>query len=199
MNEDERRELIARQHRALYGNDAALYNPDGSAPRQSQGSRASVSGSVRGPSPLAFDPFGMQAQPGAESAVQMPVREHIQANTVPESRKSTTPPSSNLPTFGMMDSVHQSSRTSGSPPTASPPASQNTKASAIAGNVAPIGTRPVQGQAANTKRSPTPNERSASAASNPIHTDKNAGLGSWGSNSAVWGKNSLGVQASVWG
>jgi hypothetical protein len=41
--------------------------------------------------------------------------------------------------------------------------------------------------------------RATSAASNPnAQAQQDVGLG-WGSKSGVWGKNSLGVQASVWG
>ena len=75
MNEDERRELIARQHRALYGETSTLYsnNNSNNNPTSSQDVRVQTSGAGRGPSPLAFDPFGMQPQSGAgEGAVQMP-------------------------------------------------------------------------------------------------------------------------------
>ena len=72
MNEDERRELIARQHRALYGENSSLYNNN---PTSSQDVRVQSSGAGRGPSPLAFDPFGMQAQNASgEATVQMPPR-----------------------------------------------------------------------------------------------------------------------------
>jgi hypothetical protein len=72
MNEDERRELIARQHRALYGENSSLYNNN---PTSSQDVRVQTSGAARGASPLAFDPFGMQAQNASgEATVQMPPR-----------------------------------------------------------------------------------------------------------------------------
>ena len=140
---------------------------------------------------------------------------------------STSSPSSN-PTnsFSLFENAQQSSRTSTSSPGESPPR-QGAKATTGAG-VAPIGTRPAQnqGQPAGptlSKRSTTPlpsplsyaysaseqhngsnnnNERSTSASSNPSSSvaDKGVSLG-WGSNSGVWGpsKNTLGVQASVWG
>lgn len=222
MSEDERRDLIARQHRALYGNESALYpTPEAAAAaavaarRASQDVRTgSISGVRGGASPLAFDPF---AHSGGEPAVQMPPREGVM---LPKSPNSASSPSSNPTTFGsLLGETQQSSRTSVSSPSGSPPLGQGTKASAAA--AAPIGTRPAPNaaQAATglNKRSTTPlpsplsfgfsaneqakNERSTSAGPNGSVADKGVSLGSWGSNSGVWGssKNSLGVQASVWG
>ncbi|KAK5114791.1 hypothetical protein LTR85_010104 [Meristemomyces frigidus] len=218
MSEEDRRELIARQHRALYGDNSQIYSAEGSGSRpQSQDARVSSAG--RGPSPLAFDPYGVQAQSGAEGVVQMPPRDRA---------ASTASPASNPPTqqsFALLSDAQQSSRTSNSSPGGSPPLTQGQKGS-MAG-VAPIGTRPIQpsgGPAGLNKRSTTPltpsslsygftsaeaqhaglakDERSTSSASNPPLADKSvSGLGGWGSNSAVWGsgKNTLAVQPSVWG
>lgn len=202
MNEDDRRDLIARQHRALYGNEPAHYSPDGVS-RQSQGSRLSISGSARGSSPLAFDPFGAQAQTGgapAESAVQMPPREPAASAVASDRRVSTSPSVSNPPGFSMAEAVHQPTRTTDSPSNSSPSLLQGSILPQPGGGVAPIGTRPSQANAA-TKRSTTPGERAAPAQSGATPTDNAAGLGSWGANSGgVWGsKNTLGVQASVWG
>ncbi|KAK7720238.1 hypothetical protein SLS57_005646 [Botryosphaeria dothidea] len=224
MSEEDRRDLIARQHRALYGETSNLYT-DGTVRQSSQDARVATSLAGRGPSPLAFDPFGMQT--GGDPAVQMPVRDGKDSNAgVQRSRaNSTSSPSSNHnASFSLFDNAQQSSRTSNSSPTGGSPPRGGVKSSGSAG-VAPIGTRPTpaSGQAANpalNKRSTTPlpsplsygftasdqqgNERSASTSSNPSSsvTDKGgvAGLG-WGSNSGVWGssKSSLGVQASVWG
>ncbi|KAF2164584.1 hypothetical protein M409DRAFT_24979 [Zasmidium cellare ATCC 36951] len=214
MSEDDRRELIARQHRALYGDNANMY-ADGGARAPSQDVRVSSAG--RGPSPLAFDPFG-QAQAGAEGAVQMPPRDRAESTASPISN----PPAQQA--FGLLNEAQQSSRTSNSSPGASPPLSGGQKGN-VSG-VAPIGTRPAQGPGvpgALNKRSTTPltpsslsygfnasdgqninkDERSTSASSNPpIAADKNvSGLGNWGSNSGVWGsgKSTLAVQPSVWG
>src|SRR4051794_841338 len=78
MSEEDRRELIARQHRALYGNDSTLYG-NNSNQQSSQDARVSTSMAARNNSPLAFDPFGMQGQSGQsagnEGAVQMPPRD----------------------------------------------------------------------------------------------------------------------------
>lgn len=214
MSEDDRRELIARQHRALYGDNSSMYGSDGSSSRpQSQDVRAGTAN--RGASPLAFDPYGVQAAQSAEGSVQMPPRDR---------GNSTASPVSNQPgpqqsyTF-LSDAQQQSSRASNSPPTESPPPGAQSKASAP--GVAPIGTRPTQAAPSSAgglnKRSTTPltpsslsygfnaeqqqqggqsaggkDERSTSAASNPsapAPADKGgvSGLGGWGSNSGVWG------------
>ena len=252
MNEEDRRELIARQHRALYGNENTPYyennafGDDGHTPRPIvQGSNAPVSGGAgaRGPSPLTFDPFGLGQNQGpvgpGENPGQYASKDQSQAQQAtgtgpsPNSQQqrsranSNASPSSNNNSFSLFDTAaQQSSRTSTSSPGGSPPrqAIKSTTAP-IGSGVAPIGTRPgqtTQAQVANpalNKRSTTPlpsplsygfasnetnnaNERSTSAASNPsavANKDASVGLG-WGSNSGVWGnKNSLGVQASVWG
>lgn len=214
MSEEDRRELIARQHRALYGDNSSLYGAEGSGQRrQSQDVR--VSGAGRGASPLAFDPFG-QAQAGAEgAAVQMPPRDRANSTASPASNSATQQ------SYNLLNEAQQSSRTSASSPGESPPLGQGQKGS-MAG-VAPIGTRPMQQQAAGlNKRSTTPltpsslsygfnaesqnpnikDERSPSSASNPPLEKGVGGLGGWGgSNSGVWGsgKGSLAVQPSVWG
>ncbi|KAH7076166.1 hypothetical protein FB567DRAFT_452141 [Paraphoma chrysanthemicola] len=140
MNEDERRELIARQHRALYGENSQLYNNN---PTSSQDVRVQSSGAGRGASPLAFDPFGMQAQNAGESAVQMPPRDK-DAPTSQEARaNSNSSPSSNQnPAFSLFE-AQQSSRTSNSSPGGSPPVPGTNKSNGS--GVAPIGTRPSQG------------------------------------------------------
>lgn len=200
MNEEERRDLIARQHRALYGQESSLYPSDGSAPRPSQDARAA---GQRGPSPLAFDPFGMQqqqTQAGAEPPVQMPARDHAAMPT--ERKPSTSPTSAGRSNFGgLTDTASQPTGTGTTSPVTSPSIGGGSMPSIAAqSGIAPIGSRPNQAPG-TAKRSITPNERSASAASNSNAADKSSGLGTWGSSSGVWGasKNSLGVQASVWG
>ncbi|KAL9097557.1 MAG: hypothetical protein Q9165_000453 [Trypethelium subeluteriae] len=168
MNEEERRELIARQHRALYGNDSTLYTGDNPTPRQgSQDARISTSATgVRGNSPLAFDPFGSQSSASAtEPPVQMPAREQLQkqdaAITGKQSsrRNSNSSPSSQPTSFGLFENAQQSSRTSTSSPGGSPPL-QGPKSSTATAGPAPIGTRPTQNQTAPapglSKRSTTP-------------------------------------------
>ena len=216
MSEDERRELIARQHRALYGDSASLYNSNN--PTSSQDVR--VSGAGRGQSPLAFDPFGMQSpNASGESSVQMPPRGDKDASGgAQEARANQSSPSSNhAPSFGLFDNAQQASRTSNSSPGGSPPR-QGSKANGS--GVAPIGTRPAanQGQPAGAslgKRATTPlpsplsynsynvNEQAntnttTSASLNPSSTVTDKGVGMW--NKGPWSNApSQGVQASVWG
>jgi hypothetical protein len=229
MSEEERRELIARQRSALYGEGAYPENggfDDNGTPRPgTQGSGNQSATGIRGHSPLAFDHFNAQASQSenASQQGQEPQSATSQAPGQQRSRaNSTSSPSSNpTSSFSLFESAaQQSSRTSTSSPGGSPP--RQGKAPTSSG-VAPIGTRPSGAQAPNpalNKRSTTPlpsplsygfaassndeasdgkDGRTASAASNPnSQAQQDVGLG-WGSKSGVWGKNSLGVQASVWG
>jgi hypothetical protein len=211
MSEEDRRELIARQHRALYGENSSLYNADGTR-AQGQDVRAPSDG--RGPSPLAYDALRKQGQTSSEGSVQMPPRERTENTTSPVSSATSQQ-------FGLLHEG-QNSRASNSPPGASPPLGPGQGQKGNTAGVAPIGTRPAQGP--GNKRSTTPltpstlsygfnasdgqnanvakDERTTSAGSNTLTAEKNvSGLGNWGSNSGVWGsgKNSLAVQPSVWG
>lgn len=182
MNEEDRRELIARQHRALYGNDngALFENNRGSdesqTPRpgnQSAGASGSASGG-HGASPRTFDPYAMgqnQAQANiAEAATQAAAAEQGQQNTStgpspkPQQQRSransnSSPASNNNPNFSLFENTaQQSSRTSTSSPGDSSP-HQGKGSAPTSGGVAPIGTRPSQNQAVNpalSKRSTTP-------------------------------------------
>lgn len=211
MSEEDRRELIARQHRALYGEGSNLYNADGTR-ASSQEARTSSTG--RGASPSAFDSFG-QTPAGAgagtgDGSVQMPPRERAESTASPVSNPA-------VHQFGSLNDAQQSSRTSNSSPGGSPPLTGTSKTSAS--SVAPIGTRPVQAPGLG-KRSTTPltpsslsygfnasdsrpghagtDQRSTSAASNPPHAKE--GASNWGSNSGTWGPaKNLSVQPSVWG
>jgi len=223
MSEEERRELIARQRSALYGEGAYPehgFDENGTPRPGTQGSGTQSATGIRGHSPLAFDHYNSQQGENVgqqiqepQSATQAPGQQRSRAN-------STSSPSSNpTSSFGLFDSAaQQSSRTSTSSPGGSPPRQGKGPTSS---GVAPIGTRP-NGQAPNpalNKRSTTPlpsplsynfaassddkdskDIRTASVASNPnSQAPQDVGLG-WGSKSGVWGgKNSLGVQASVWG
>jgi len=238
MGEEERRELIARQRSALYGEGAAYpegtgFDENGTPRPGTQGSGSQSATGIRGHSPLAFDHFNNAGQnPQSDNANQQIPNEPQQAAPGQQRSRanSTSSPSSNpTSSFSLFESAaQQSSRTSTSSPGGSPPR-QGGKA--LTSGVAPIGTRPsgAQQQAANpalNKRSTTPlpsplsygfaandegsgpkggkeDARATSAASNPGQGSENVGLGAgaggWGSKSGVWGKNTLGVQASVWG
>ena len=230
MSEEERRELIARQRSALYGEGTYSENgafDDSGTPRpgtQGSGSQSAVGG-LRGHSPLAFDHFNAPASQG-DNAIQQPQEPQSATSQAPGQQRSransTSSPSSNpTSSFSLFESAaQQSSRTSTSSPGGSPPRQGKGPTSS---GVAPIGTRPSGGQAPNpalNKRSTTPlpsplsygfaastndettdpkDGRTPSAASNPnSQAQQDVSLG-WGSKSGVWGKNSLGVQASVWG
>ncbi|KAE9365239.1 hypothetical protein N431DRAFT_496372 [Stipitochalara longipes BDJ] len=230
MSEEERRELIARQRSALYGEGAAYpensgFDDNGTPRPGTQGSGSQSATGIRGHSPLAFDHFNAQSSQGENANQQVAPEQQSASGQAPGQQRSransTSSPSSNpTSSFSLFESAaQQSSRTSTSSPGGSPP--RQGKAPTSSG-VAPIGTRP-SAQAPNpalNKRSTTPlpsplsygfaannneesqgekDNRATSAASNPnAQAQQDVGLG-WGSKSGVWGKNSLGVQASVWG
>jgi hypothetical protein len=227
MSEDSRRDLIARQHRALYGNESPAFFPPG--PLSDDHNRAdsqatgTPSSAARGSSPRGVDPFGLTQAGGAPVEGQSPSR----AN-------STSSPSSAI-NAGFPE---QPGTSASSPGAADSPSSRQGASKQSIGSVGPIGSRPVPGQASaapvsnpalNKQRSTTPlpsplgfgftpseaaaaaaGERSTSASSNPAVTattnaqgpkDSSAGVGlGWSNNGGVWGsKSGLGVQASVWG
>lgn len=201
MNEEDRRELIARQHRALYGSESNLYLGESSSPRPASQDARLAAG--RGASPMSFDSFKMPGgtpEGGAKNSVDS--QSHTDASASP---------APNPTQFTMFDNSQQPTRTSASPPTNSPPRT-GVKAGAV--GVAPIGTRP---QASGPKRASPPTssninyafhndkinpvtERSTSAASNSA-AGSNESAHALGWSSGPWGvpKSSLGVQASVWG
>ncbi|EPS45665.1 hypothetical protein H072_358 [Dactylellina haptotyla CBS 200.50] len=173
MSEDERRELIARQHRALYGerrDEEPLSTFDlhsrGSNPPSTAGS---VSGGTRGPSPLAFDPFGYQNGNQQDGFIQTPVSEHpAGTNGVSPTRSRTNSVSSPSSKAGY--NVHQefkatqSSRTSASSPGGSPPRLGRVSTTPVTNSgVAPIGTRPI-----SSSQIPPPNVGLQKRSTTPI-------------------------------
>lgn len=207
MSEEERRELIARQHRALYGEQSALYSQNN--PTSSQDARVNSTGSARGASPLAFDPFPMQGTNQAnEGSVQMPPRDSKDSTGGAQEGRmnSNSSPSNPNPAFNIFDSSQQAGRSSSASPGGSPP-HQGPKANGS--SVAPIGTRPVgnQGQqpgAPLSKRATTPlpsplsysynasdqnngnnNTATTSGSLNPSTTVSDKGS-IWGNKNGVW-------------
>jgi hypothetical protein len=99
MSEDERRELIARQHRALYGSESNIYSPtsDSSAvgPRPPQG----PPGQFRPGPGSPYDGFpgapgsGVQS-PGGEGPIGTPKDPNAPTAQQPPSRSAATSPSS---------------------------------------------------------------------------------------------------------
>ena len=223
LSEEGRRELIARQHRALYGNEAppffssAGFNDEAATHPETQGSAAAAAPApgMRGPSPRGRDPFGMpssSAMPG-DTASGMPQEAARANNPSPGSGPNTA-------SFGTFEASSQQANKSNSPTGGDSPSRQAQKSATapIGSGMGPIGSRPPQQQAANpnlNKRSTSPlpspltygmasneqhnaghAERSGSAASNP---NKESGH-VWGNGSGVWGaKSSLGTATSVWG
>ena len=171
MNEEDRRELIARQHRALYGSESSPYGDspnygDENTPRASVSNSATSAAGGRGPSPRSYDSHSMgqgQAQISVGDIGGLSVNEHGPTGPSPKTQQgrsradSTSSPASNPPSqnFSLFENTaQQSSRTSTSSPGGSPPRQAKTSNP----GVAPIGTRPTQGQAQNpglTKRSTT--------------------------------------------
>ena len=171
MNDDDRRDLIARQHRALYANDAPYFEQDANTPRAAQ--QTSGSGSAlnsQGATPREFGSFSMAQgqQTNIEENGQLSSKDqnqHAQKRPSPNPQggnsheNSTASPASNQASqnFGLFDSTtQQSSRTSTSSPGGSPPRQGKT----VGQGVAPIGTRPAPpGNAAFAKgRNGTPSQ-----------------------------------------
>ncbi|KAL4884113.1 hypothetical protein BJY04DRAFT_205995 [Aspergillus karnatakaensis] len=217
MSEESRRELLARQHRALYGNESpAFFPPSGLA---DDGSRPESQAGVRGASPRSIDPFSQSSiQGGPDSIAQ--ANANASALQSPSRANSTSSPSSGInPVFGKYDSAEQPVTSASSPGADSPSARQaHSKATAgPIGSVGPIGSRPAQqsgpAQAPNpalNKRSTTPlpsplgfgftpegpNDRSVPSVSNVTTTtagpasakDTSGGVGlGWSNSSGVWG------------
>ena len=178
MNEEDRRELIARQHRALYGNDGSAFFErssfsDNQTPRpntQAAGASGSAIGG-RGPSPRAFNSYSINSEQAQNASVDASGQFN---NNEPSTAKgpspkpqqsrsranSTSSPASNNQSFSLFENAaQQSSRTSTSSPGGSPPRQSKNSNAPIGSGVAPIGTRPNQNQAINPnlgKRSTTP-------------------------------------------
>ena len=223
MSEEGRRDLIARQHRALYGNEAPnFYQPgafsDGGNTAQTDGQAPqSASTAGRGQSPRGVDPFGSVNHADSASAGAPGTG----SSAGPQERtSSTSPPTSGNATGAFAAFEGSSQQNSATSPTGAESPTRQAQKSAtapIGSAIAPIGSRPPQGSNQMlSKRSTTPlaspmtfgfnagdqgntAERSGSSASNPSgNTEKSSAGLAWGSSSGVWGKNSLGA-TSVWG
>lgn len=192
LSEEGRRELIARQHRALYGPDGASFGPQTPFNQDSASLEQGQQSGLRGTSPRGVDPFAMPGQ--SETSQQQP-----------NDGKTTSP------------SIHQQGKapspTTGDESGHSRTISKSTTAP-ISGSMGPIGSRPNQqhmsGQSLNKRTtSPLPsslnygfgsteqnNDRMANANSNSAsEKPNNPAVAAWGTSSGVWG-NKLG--AGVW-
>lgn len=193
LSEEGRRELIARQHRALYGPDGPGFTPHGSYTPETGASDAGAQGQgsgpqgMRGPSPRGVDPFG--AQQSQEGMPQTAEGKTTSPNSHQQG-KTASPP--------VDDSAHQR-------------AISKSSTAPVQGGMGPIGSsRPnLPGQNLNKRTtSPLPgglaygsfniaeaNERSSSQTSGGANQNTNPGIGAWPA-SGVWG-NKLGG-SNVW-
>ena len=144
LSEEGRRELIARQHRALYGNEAPgfqAYSDDGSNPAAVNAPPPSAGRGPRGTSPRGMDPFGMPSSEG---------------NTQSQESNRMEKPSSSSPSSGTAPPQQFKAPT---PPAGEEGHSRNISKSttAPAGGMGPIGSRPSQAPSQGVnKRSTTP-------------------------------------------
>lgn len=229
VSEDSRRELLARQHRALYGNESPAFFPPGAfsddnSRTDSQTGAGTPSSAVRGSSPRAVDPFGL-TQTGA------PATDATTGLQSPSRANSTSSPSPAINSF-----TEQPVTSASSPGADSPSARQvPSKPAGSIGSVGPIGSRPAPGQTSTPPTNPALNKRSITPLPSPLGlgftadstagaiTDRTTSAGStpavtssagapgakdpaggvglgWSNGSGVWSsKSGLGVQASVWG
>lgn len=213
MSEDARRDLIARQRSALYGEgpfaDTGGYVDETGQPRQGLPGHPGGPSALRGASPLAYE-YGRNqpAHPDATGPAGDP-------NAAQRSRTSSNAsPQSNPP--GGKGPLEQANRTSNSSPGGG--SSQNGKAP-VNKAVAPIGTRPSaptggpppQGTVnpSLSRQSTTPmsplngdaagsnaNGASANMATTGAPSENSTGLGNWGQRGGPWGSK---AQTSVWG
>ena len=181
MNEENRRELIARQHRALYGNDGQARSPnggigdDGQRPdnHTSGGTPTTVTSGPRGSSPRGVDPFGITAsQAGPDSAAQ--------ANTGPSpagqqprspSNSASSPGSgTNAASYGVLDAnpTQKPLHTSTSSPNSDSPTSLQGMSKNPGASVGPIGSRPAQQPTATQAPNPSLNKRSTTPLPSPL-------------------------------
>ncbi|PWY69222.1 hypothetical protein BO83DRAFT_316808 [Aspergillus eucalypticola CBS 122712] len=179
MSEESRRELLARQHRALYGNDSPAFFPpagladDGTRSESQAGGTPTSSTGVRGASPRNVDPFGLAQTPvqgGADSIGQAAAgAASLQS---PSRANSTSSPSSAInPVFGKYDGADQPVTSTSSPGGADSPSSRQAPSKSMAGpigSVGPIGTRPLPQPHAGQVSNPALNKRSTTPLPSPL-------------------------------
>jgi hypothetical protein len=224
LSEEGRRNLIAQQHRALYGAEGAPFMPSpgfgdaSSSMDPSAAGKGPMGGAPRGPSPRGMEPFAMAGQGGQPGDLS------AQGVSQDLSREKATSPPGQIPAaFGTFEAPGQAVGKTSTPPTGDDGSharqlSKSTTAP-LTGAMGPIGSRPTgqqaPGQSLNKRTtSPLPstmpyafgtteqgNERSGSSNSNAgagKENPPNSSLGAWGTGSGVWGSNKIGA-TSVWG
>lgn len=185
MSEESRRELLARQHRALYGNDSPAYFPPGGfsddghsnrAENATSGTPTSATGGVRGPSPRGVDPFGLGQTQGSNSADgigQGATATSSAGRQSPSRANSTSSPSTGAnPSYSLYDSnAEQPVTSTSSPGGADSPSSRQLSSkttTAPIGSVGPIGSRPSQQTATSQAPNPALNKRSTTPLPSPL-------------------------------
>ena len=176
MSDEERRELIARQRSALYGEgpfaETGGYVDETGATRPGiPAPHAPGPAGLRGPSPLTYD-FAPNSQPEGTPSGNDPNQPN---STVQRSRaNSASSPHSNTPSnkgvFENATVVQQSTCTSNSSPSGSPPrqgAVVGGKPNQAINTVAPIGTRPSAAPPATAQTSG--NKRSSPPLTSPLN------------------------------
>lgn len=188
MSEEGRRELLARQHRALYGNEASNFLPQGGFGEEGSSGRDAGSnvpttgaGGMRGTSPRTADPFGMGQVSGQQGSVDKANPTSSMSNQ--EMGRTETAKSPALGTapaqFGKIDtSVQQTGNSSNSPAGGESPNRSVAKAptAPIGSGMGPIGTRlPQQQQPSQQPHNQSLNKRSTTPLTSPMN---NFGFGS---------------------
>lgn len=190
MSEDDRRELIARQHKALYGENSSLY--EGQPPRPiSNEARvlAAAAAQGQGNAPLGYGGYNQPNNSAADAGATMTAT----SGQGSRSRSNSTDPTRIQGPPGL-----------GNRPSSSSPNDNAGNAQSASGNgaVGTIGSRPQPGGQAKRTSPPNPSPLGQGGSQLPPTTSsERPGSMSWGAGSGPWGpnaKNSLG-QASVWG
>lgn len=226
MSEEARRELIARQRSALYGEgpfgDTGGYIDENGTPRSGIPGHHGGPSSLRGSSPLTVD-YGRNLPGHSDAGPQQSNTDAALGGTQHPSRTSSNaspqsnPPGAKGPLEGT--AAHQVNRTSNSSPGGGSP--QHAKPTGK--TVAPIGTRPSVSSSAqgptnpalgrqSTTPLPSPlnhgysapgsndasNQNTSGGQTNPASAsaEGTAGLGNWGQRGGPWGSK---AQTSVWG
>lgn len=225
LSEEGRRDLIARQHRALYGGEGAAFvgqTPYGiediNNRDQSGAAPANASTVARGASPRSADPFGTSGQSSQTE------QNAVAGQDTSRPEKAGSPSGQAAPGFGSFDAPIQSSSGKSASPTSGEEISHSRQISKsttapISGSMGPIGSRPNAQPAPNqslNKRTTSPlpsslnynfgnneqiNDRAPSSNSNSNaqkESSPGSGMGAWGTGSGVWGNNKIGT-TSVWG
>ncbi|KAB8236001.1 hypothetical protein ETB97_010662 [Aspergillus alliaceus] len=187
MSEESRRDLLARQHRALYGNESPAFFPpgsfadDNSRPESQGGGTPTSTTGARGPSPRGVDPFSMAQTPvqGSTDGIAQ-TGASLQS---PSRANSTSSPSSGInPVFGKYDNAEQPVTSASSPGRADSPSARQAPSKSAAGpigSVGPIGSRPAQPAGPIHAANPALNKRSTTPLPSPLgfgftHSDAGA-------------------------